>query len=120
MPRDLPEVARVAVEAPIKAEMLGGASVVWKFPIFAHAAGGGAGGAGPVRVTRSLEDARRVKDRRMRVIAARRNQRAHVMSLRRQAREVDLLKESRNWIETPEELEERIERALATPERLFK
>ena len=69
---------------------------------------------------RSLEDARRVKDRRMRVIAARRNQRAHVMSLRRQAREVDLLKESRNWIETPEELEERIERALATPERLFK
>ena len=57
VPRDLPEVARVAVEAPIKAEMLGGASVVWKFPIFAHAAGGGAGGAGPVRVTRSLEDA---------------------------------------------------------------
>ncbi|KAH8081033.1 hypothetical protein JL720_8928 [Aureococcus anophagefferens] len=57
VPRDLPEVARVAVEAPIKAEMLGGASVVWKFPIFAHAAGAGPGGAGPVRVTRSLEDA---------------------------------------------------------------
>ncbi|KAH8072684.1 hypothetical protein JL721_3327 [Aureococcus anophagefferens] len=53
VPRDLPEVARVAVEAPIKAEMLGGASVVWKFPIFAHAAGGGAGGAGPAFLDRS-------------------------------------------------------------------
>ncbi|KAH8043402.1 polyketide cyclase / dehydrase [Aureococcus anophagefferens] len=49
-------VARVAVEAPIKAEMLGGASVVWKFPIFAHAAGGGAGGAGPAFLDRSTLD----------------------------------------------------------------
>ena len=69
---------------------------------------------------RTLEELKREKDRKMRVIAGRRYQRAHAMSLRRQAREVDLLKQSRDWIDTPEALEASIERALAHPERLFK
>ena len=69
---------------------------------------------------RTLEELKREKDRKMRVIAGRRYQRAHAMSLRRQAREVDLLKQSRDWIDTPEALEASIERAMAHPERLFK
>ena len=68
----------------------------------------------------SLEEAKRYKDRRLRIVAGRRWQREHAMSLRRQAREVDLLKQSRAWIDTEEALEERIQRALANPERLYK
>ena len=74
--------------------------------------------AGASATTR--EEAEREREREMRVVAGRRRQRQHAMSLRRQAREIDLLKQSRGWIETAEELEARIEHALANPERLFK
>lgn len=66
------------------------------------------------------EKAERERAQEMRMIAGRRALRHHVMALRRQAREIDILKQSRGWIETAEELEERIEHALANPERLFK
>ena len=71
------------------------------------------------QASRTLEEAKRAKERQLRIIAGHRRQREHAMSLRRQAREVDLLKQSRTWIATAEELEVRIERALAHPERLF-
>ena len=51
---ELPLIDHIVVEAPIKADLLGGAAVKWCFPIFCHAKGSG---AGPARVTRSLEDA---------------------------------------------------------------
>ena len=69
---------------------------------------------------RTQEELKRAKDRKLRIIAGRRWQREHALSLRKQAREVDLLKQSRDWIATPEELEARIEHALAHPERLYK
>ena len=69
---------------------------------------------------RTQEELKRTKDRKLRIIAGRRWQREHALSLRKQAREVDLLKQSRDWIATPEELEARIEHALAHPERLYK
>jgi hypothetical protein len=69
---------------------------------------------------RTMEELKRAKDRKLRIIAGRRWQREHALSLRKQAREVDLLKQSRDWIATPEELEARIEDALAHPERLYK
>ena len=50
---DLSLVDRVAVELPIKADLLAGAAVVWKFPIFVYLEGT----PEPLRVTRSLEDA---------------------------------------------------------------
>ena len=66
------------------------------------------------------EERARLRERETRVIAGRRRQRAHAMSLRRQAREIDLLKASRGWIESTEELERRVQRAVERPERLFK
>ena len=71
------------------------------------------------QASKTLEEMKRAKERKLRIIAGHRRQREHAMSLRRQAREVDLLKQSRTWIATPDELEVRIERALANPERLF-